>query len=143
MGVLYSPSDPGKNIRAALEFKQYDTAEYWLGVALCFSVSAELLSSQYGVCCELFASQFHFRQQIFFSVTGMSPKCSIRLTTHSNVLIERWLWLEALVANFTAMAVFSSLSKENAPVGKLSSTLYFEFPRMLSHTLTNSNFDEP
>ena len=38
MGVLYSPSDPGKDIRAALESKNYDSPDYWLGVALCFAI---------------------------------------------------------------------------------------------------------
>ena len=38
LSILYSPSDPGKNIRSALESRSYDTPEYWTGVFICFAV---------------------------------------------------------------------------------------------------------
>ena len=117
MGVLYSPSDPGKDIRSALELKQYATPDYWLGVALCFSVGLNLL---FLACTRSNTPQpthrFSFRFQVgtlcFFD--GVRTKKSIVSTSK---------FLPALVANFTAMAVFSSLSKENAPVGKFCSAL--------------------
>lgn len=86
MGVLYSPSDPGKDLRAALKNKEYDTTVYWLGIAICFA--------------------------IFFSVS-------------------------ALVANFTAMGIFSSLSEQNAPI-VLRSTLGLYSAQLPSRLVTGA-----
>jgi hypothetical protein len=51
---------------------------------------------------------------------------------HSSILVNNYkekanrifLLVKALVANFTAMSVFSSLSKENSPVGKTKRWLH-------------------
>ncbi|CAB9510573.1 expressed unknown protein [Seminavis robusta] len=86
LSILYTPSDPGNDIRVALLARDYRSAEYWTGVVICFA--------------------------IFFSVT-------------------------ALVANFTATSIFSSLSKENAPI-VLRSTLGLYAAQLPSRLVTGA-----
>lgn len=53
MGLIYSPSDPGKDVRLALATKDYGSVDYWAGIAICCAVSKFAATTTLFVCCIL------------------------------------------------------------------------------------------